>query len=306
MLRERLLKPLGRFLARHRRLGPLTAPLFHGLVAVQIAACRLAEPLRRRPAADDPLLDQLTLVIKAFERPQSLSKLLRSIRRMYPRIAIVVVDDSRDARPLPGVETVLLPFDSGVSAGRNAGLARVRTPYAMILDDDFLFYRGTDLAAALHKLAAEPAIDILGGYVITLPAVEWNDSDNTPIYKPGLGPPGERVGGLERRRKVPNFYLARRERLALVGWDAALKRLDHIDFFTRADGVLCTVFDPALRCLHVKSLFDRHYLGYRIDYRDDLALLAARYPGVPLREDPRALPPAAGPWRPAPPPDAAR
>ena len=296
MLLERFLKPVGRAFARHPWLGPLTAPLFHALVTVEIAVCRLAEPLRRRPDADDPLLDQLTLVIKAFERPKSLARLLRSIRRLYPRIAIIVVDDSRDARPLPGVETVLLPFDSGVSAGRNAGLARVRTPYAMVLDDDFLFYRRTDLAAALRKLVAEPAIDILGGYVITLPAVQWNDSGSTPSYKPEAGPLSGRVGGLERRRKVPNFYLARREPLARLGWDAALKRLDHVDFFTRADGVLCTVFDPALRCLHVKSLFDRHYLGFRYGCQDDLALLSARYPGIPLREYARPLRPAAIRW----------
>lgn len=281
-MREILIKPLGRYLARHSQLNPLFAPFFHGLVNAQIKSVQLADLLLPVPVADDPLLDELTLVIKTFERRPLLLRLLRSIRKRYPRIAIIVVDDSRRIEPLEGVDYVVLPFDSGVSAGRNAGLARVRTRFVMILDDDFVFYRHTDLLASLRRIAAAPEIDLLGGVVITVPSLDWNDSSRTPIYKHTTAKPGGFVAGLERRRKVPNFFIARTERLAQIGWDARLKRLDHIDFFTRADGLLCVVLDPTLRCLHAKSLFDRHYMRYRQDYQADLDLLRARYPGVPV------------------------
>ncbi|WP_162932362.1 glycosyltransferase [Solimonas sp. K1W22B-7] len=283
-MRERLIKRPGRFLAAHPLLNPVFAPLYHGLVAAQMRLVRATDVLRPAPCGDDALLDQLTLVVKTFERRPLLLRLLRSIRRHYPRIRIVVADDSRHSEPVESVEYLTLPFDSGVSAGRNAGLARVRTPYTMILDDDFVFYRGTDLLASLRRLVAEECIDILGGIVITLPMMEWNDSSRMSIYKPDAAPAAERIGGLERRRKVPNFFIARTARLAQVGWDARLKRLDHIDFFTRADGLLCSVLDPSLRCLHVKSLFDRHYMRYRQDYQADRELLQQLYPGVPIEK----------------------
>lgn len=273
---------MGRYLASHPVLNPWFSPLFGALVTTQIQTALALNRLLPVPVASDPLLDELTLVIKTFERRPLLLRLLHSIRALYPHIAIVVVDDSREPAPLAGVDYVVLPFDSGVSAGRNAGLARVRTRFVMILDDDFVFYRHTDLLASLRRLAAEPEIDLVGGVVITLPSLDWNDSSRTPIYRHTTPKPGGAVGGLERRRKVPNFFIARTERLATIGWHPQLKRLDHIDFFTRADGQLCVVLDPTLRCLHAKSLFDRHYMQYRGDYQADLALLRQRYPGVPV------------------------
>ncbi|MDM4772323.1 glycosyltransferase family 2 protein [Solimonas sp. SE-A11] len=279
-MRERLIKPLGRYFAAHPRLNPWVAPFFNGLVKAQLGVVRLADRMRAAHGGNDALLDQLTLVIKTFERRPLLQQMLSSIRRHYPRIHIVVVDDSCHPEPIDGVEYVTLPFDSGVSAGRNAGLARVRTPYTMILDDDFVFYSGSDLLRSLRRIAAEPRIDILGGIVITLPMMEWNDSSRTPIYKSQAIAPSGELGGLPLRAKVPNFFIARTARLAQVGWDDRLKRLDHLDFFTRADGVLRTVLDPSLRCLHPKSLFDRHYLSFRLDYAADSELLRKRYPGV--------------------------
>lgn len=287
-MREWLIKPLGRFLASNRYLNPCFAPLFNGLVHVQIALITAGDRLRRRAPADHPLLDELTLVVKTFERRALLLRLLRSIRRTYPGIRIVVVDDSREPAVLEGADYVVLPFDSGVSAGRNAGLARVKTPYTMILDDDFVFYRNSDLLASLRKIAAEPRIDILGGIVFTLPMMELNDSSRTSIYKEGAKPSSTPLAGLEQRLKVPNFFIARTERLRLIGWDDRIRRQEHIDFFTRAHGVLTTVLDPRLRCLHAKSPFDRHYMGYRLDYQLDMELLARRYPGIESRPDFRA------------------
>ncbi len=281
-MRERFLKPIGRYLAAHKGLNPFFSPLFNGLINAQIALATAADRLYPAPKSDDTQLDELTLVIKTFERRPLLHRLLRSIRHRYPRIRIVVVDDSRHTQPIEGVDYLALPFDSGVSAGRNAGLARVATPYTMILDDDFVFYRHTDLLASLKRIAAEPGIDILGGIVITLPGVEWNDSSRTPIYKRDAVPPTGELGGLALRWKVPNFFIARTARLAQVGWDDRLKRLDHIDFFTRADGVLRTVLDPSLRCLHAKSLFDLHYRAFRQDYQADSELLQRLYPDVPV------------------------
>ena len=34
-----------------------------------------------------------------------------------------------------------MPYDSGISAGRNEGLRHVTTKYVLLLDDDLVFFR---------------------------------------------------------------------------------------------------------------------------------------------------------------------
>lgn len=63
----------------------------------------------------------------------------------------------------------------------------------------------------------------------------------------------------------------------MVGWDTALKRLDHADFFSRACGVLVTVFNREMKCLHAPEPFDHHYMAFRNDYAADRELIGQRY-----------------------------
>ena len=90
------------------------------LVAAEVAASRA---LSAPPRTD--LDEQLTLVVKTFERPATLRRLVTSIRRLYPTVRVIVVDDSRVPSQLPGVDTIALPYDQGVSIGRQAGLDQV-------------------------------------------------------------------------------------------------------------------------------------------------------------------------------------
>jgi hypothetical protein len=268
--------------ARAVATGPLrsvAAPLFRGLVAGELAAWRAVDALNA-PVPDRSLDNELTVLVKTFERPAILVRLLASIRRYYPSLPVIVVDDSREPRPLPGVETITLPFDRGVSAGRQAGLDRVRTPYVLVIDDDFIFYNATRLRHALDKLVRNDVIDILGGQLIDLPYLRGRRPPLGQIFptraRP-LVPIGSTIDRLLVCDKVANFYLARTDGLRLVGWDPALKRIDHADFFTRALGVLVTVFDADLRCLHAQTPFDARYMAHRMDDAGDRALLAARW-----------------------------
>ena len=99
---------------------------------------------------------ELSVVVKTFQRPGALKRLVASIRRFYPAIAVLVVDDSE--QPLdPDPDGVTrywhLPFGSlGVSAGRNYGLQRVETEHALVCDDDMVFGRRTDLGKMLRTL----------------------------------------------------------------------------------------------------------------------------------------------------------
>jgi glycosyltransferase involved in cell wall biosynthesis len=270
-----------RRLLTDRRLRPLTA-LGHGVVVTaELALERTVDRLGRRPPTDHVLLPELTVLVKTFERPPILRRFVDSVRRFYPDLAIIVVDDSREPKPLESVETITMPYDSGLSAGRNEGLRRVSTKYVLVLDDDFVFFRHTRLGPALEAMEQHPEIDIMGGQVVNLPFYQrLPRSLGGPLYpSPELShvPLGRSIGGFAVAAKVPNFFVARRERLALVPWDPRLKLVEHADFFTRALGVLTTVFNPHLRCLHARTPFDATYMRKRMDFAASVEVLQQRY-----------------------------
>jgi glycosyltransferase involved in cell wall biosynthesis len=263
-------------------LRPATAPLHTALIAQELLLERLVDAVKSPPPTEEPLLGQLTALVKTFERPQILRRLLASIRRLYPTLEVVVVDDSRKPVRLPGVKTIEMPYDSGISAGRNEGLRQVTTKYVLVLDDDVVFLRHTHLARALALMERHPQIDIMGGQLIDLPFYRARTSADAPgamfptDARPAV-PIGSSIGGLTVCAKVPNFFIARRDRLALVPWDPQLKRMEHADFFTRALGVLTTVLNPDVKCLHARTPFDAEYMQRRLDLGASGEILADRY-----------------------------
>ncbi len=267
------------------RLRPVARPVYASVVALELAMQRALDALRpARDGGDRELLGQLTAVVKTFERPKVLCRLLRSIERIYPYLSILVVDDSRQPAEIPGIRTIILPYDSGVSAGRREGLRNVRTRYVLILDDDYVFYRHTKLEAALALMECQPQIDIMGGQVLNLPfytTADYSRSGLFPTAAAATLPPGSTLGGLPVYDKVANFFIARTGRLRLVDWDPALKRIDHTDFFTRASGVLTTVFNADLKCLHAPTPFDPAYMKVRDDILLDTMVLRYRQSGGP-------------------------
>jgi len=269
-----------RRLVLETRLRPLAALGHRTLAASELAIERTLVRLAPPPPCDPELLAQLTALVKTFERPQVLMRLVESIKRLYPTLRIVVVDDSRRPTRLAGVETVTMAYDSGIGAGRNEGLKYVQTPYVLILDDDFVFFRGTRLGPALERMEDCRQIDIMGGQVIDLPLLRRRPPPRGEVFAIGaqpVRPLGSRLGGLEVVDKVSQFFLARRDRLELVRWDPRLKRADHADFFTRALGVLTTVFNPNLRCLHARTPFDASYMAKRMDLDESLRILEEKY-----------------------------
>jgi glycosyltransferase involved in cell wall biosynthesis len=240
---------------------------------------RVLDALFHRPNRA-PELDEITAVIKTFERPKKLAGLVKSIKRLYPTLKIIVIDDSKQPRQLAGVETIILPYDSGVSAGRNAGLSAVTTKYMMCLDDDFVFNRHTELLNAFQAMETHPQIDILAGEVIYLPLRIVHDYSHTGVFETGRTPlhePGSYIGPYPVHLKVPNFYIGRSDKIRLVGWDDNLKRMDHADFFSRAVGVLTSVQDRSFKVLHYPTYFNKTYMERKTDNRHDAMVLQHKY-----------------------------
>lgn len=262
-------------------LARISAPVHRELTRLELAVTRCVDALgANTPGLNEEVRGSVTAIVKTFERREQLLRLLESLRRLFPNVPVIVADDSRQPAQHPGVRTLALPFDVGVSAGRQAALAAVNTEYTWVLDDDFVLYRASRLGRVLATLNQQPRLDIIGGPVINVPLVIKQSGAGSPIYyteAEPLLPLGSRVGNLVVRDKVLNFFVGRTERLRLVGWDPALKRLDHADFFTRARGVLVTAYDDQFRCLHAQTPFAREYMRHRMALDEDAALLHARY-----------------------------
>jgi glycosyltransferase involved in cell wall biosynthesis len=257
----------------------LVGPIYNGVVAAELMLQKMLDRIVE-PVSESVLENRVTILVKTFERPDILKRLVDSIRKFYPEIPVIVVDDSRNPLELVGVETIILPYDSGVSAGRNAGLAQVKTPYVLLLDDDYIFYRHTGIASVLASMERNLDIDILGGERVDLPffsTVDYSEAKLFPSSEKSNHPEGTWIGGFKVFDKVANFYIARADRLRLIGWDSALKRIDHADFFTRAKGVLTIAFDPSFKVLHAQNRFDRNYMGHRNDYMADRLVLKYKY-----------------------------
>ena len=179
--------------------------------------------------------DKVTLIIKTFERPKCIDRLVYSIKMKYPNLTIIVADDSLKNRSIKGVEHLRMPYDSGVSAGRNLALSKVDTPYVVTLDDDFVFNDRTNLERWLEILE-NTNLDIVGGNVDAHPDYQasLHISDDALIFKPE---PVGKEGNFLLWNIVLQFWMGRTNKIREIGgWDNEFKTVDHIIFFARSIG----------------------------------------------------------------------
>ncbi|WP_417913585.1 glycosyltransferase family 2 protein [Candidatus Electronema sp. JM] len=250
------------------------------VIYLELALQNFLDSLKPAAPSNSELLNELTIVIKTFERYKALVRLLRSIRKYYPSIKIIVVDDSLHPEEVKSVEKITMPYNSGISAGRNAALGCVATKYTLFLDDDFVFFRKTKIEDSLYLIDSDSRIDILGGKVIDLPFFTIHAYSKIGLYPTDsqpVAPIGSKISGLPVYDKVPNFFICRTDRIKKVGWDNKLKKLEHADFFTRARGVLLTVYDEKFACLHAPTPFDGKYMKLRNDCAVERFILMKKY-----------------------------
>jgi GT2 family glycosyltransferase len=235
----------------------------------------LLERLRRRRVSK-----AVTVIMKTFHRPITARRAVDHLRRFYPEIRLLVADDSREdlAFEHPDAEVVRLPFDSGLSRGRNALLERVETEFFLLMDDDNWFSRQTRLGLMLAILERE-RFDILachvylrrhterlfpkrklGGFFLNL---RLEDGTFAMIEECHQKTRAWRVCDL-----VENFFLARTQRVRdLGGWDDRLKIAEHTDFFLRAKRAGLKVgYTPLAGVDHVhlnKERASRDYAPFR-------------------------------------------
>lgn len=190
-------------------------------------------------------LSRLTALVRTCNRPASVARLVASLRRRYPHLRLLVADDSRQPQPIDGADWVRLPADVGVSAARNTALARVRTPYFLLLEDDFEFTARTQIER-LVELVAEKRLDVAAGDCVACRRKLLFFTSRTPASVHAhltidgdaiqLTPaPAAAVDGVVPCDAAHNFFVARTDRIrALGGWDPQLLVDERIEFFVRA------------------------------------------------------------------------
>jgi beta-1,4-N-acetylgalactosaminyltransferase 2 len=216
--------------------------------------------------------DKVTIIIKTFERPKMLKRMVASIKLYYPNITILVGDDSENPTKIDGVDFFKLPFDVGVSAGRNFLIDKVKTKYFVTVDDDLQFNEKTKLENFLDIIEHNDIDVLCGGLTTKVPNqcsnLELNDGVIT--VKP--------IIPYSKRRFVycdygVQFFIANTEKFKeFGGWDEELKtRGEHIELFLRAKGKLKVAFTPEVVIWHERGIHGSDkYKKFRT--RDHLAL----------------------------------
>lgn len=191
-------------------------------------------------AASPPPVRDITIVIKTFERPQSLRALLESINVFYPELPVIVVDDSRQALPRTGFDSrvryVHTEFDIGLSEGRNRGVALADTEFVFVMDDDFIFTPQSRLEWLKQPLV-EAGFSIAGSRMINFGREEVVFHGSFELQGRSLRLVRERAKGQQGGFPVFDFchnvLMAPTDFLRAHPWSPELKLQEHWDFFYR-------------------------------------------------------------------------
>lgn len=182
----------------------------------------------------------VTIVVKTIGRMPKVLELVETAQRLYPAVPVLVGDDGKGARdtaegPKRGFFYLPFAYDIGLSEGRNRLVGRVKTPYALFLDDDFRLTEQSNLGLLVHELA-QGRHDLVAG---KSPNCDTDYSGILRVLSRGrlvLLPTRRPVAGSQCLRvdMVPNLFLAKVALFDRLKWDPALKLGEHEDFFLRA------------------------------------------------------------------------
>lgn len=226
---------------------------------------------RKSPEGSFP--DNTTAIIKTFERPACVKRLVKSIRKYYPTMKIIVLNDGKEDVKLkkdPNIQYIKTEFDIGLSDGRNRMVEMVTTLYTLLLDDDFVFYDKTKIEN-FEEVLETTDCDIVGGAVT-------KDGKNIGHFEGSY----ELVDHMlicnkemkEIRQGVPrydfvfNFFLAKTDVLKEHKWDKRLKVTEHTDYFLTHKDKIKVGYCKDVVVLH-HSFHPKEYMKYRnrdVDY----------------------------------------
>ena len=101
------------------------------------------------------IAQKLTIAIKTFQRPELVTRAVSSLRKFHPTLPVIIADDSKEPISFENdkyTESLHLPFDTGISFGRNQAIEKIKTPNYLLIDDDHCFEADCNLEGLVHIL----------------------------------------------------------------------------------------------------------------------------------------------------------
>ncbi len=229
-------------------------------------------------------MKDVTALIKTFLRDDFCFNCVSTLRQHYPGILIMVADDghftSEKESRLRGLgveKYIRLPWNSGVSVGRNALIDACSTPFFLLGDDDFSYIS----QSRLHDLVSMMAIaDLAGGTVIQRGEPQHYEATFVPMPDGGL-----KYRDIDRSKPLLhreityyeadltfNFFIARTELARRVRWEENINVCyEHEDFFLSAkEAGVKVVYCPSSIVEHRSAPFEvsREYQKFRMNQKD--------------------------------------
>lgn len=239
----------------------------------------IADPLLSGPVPEPGLL---TVVVPIRDRPAQLDRALAALK---PLSVLVVDDASLDPAAVArvalahGATVLALSRNVGPAGARNAGLARVRTPYVAFVDSDVV--GPSDMLLRLARHFADDRVALVGPRVVSRAVSatpRWHERYDESASSLALGTrpcsvsPGAAVGWLPSACLV-----ARTDRLA-AGFDESMRVGEDVDLVWRlVDAGQSVRYDPAETALHDARPTIRSWLGRKLLYGTGGAALAERH-----------------------------
>lgn len=203
-------------------------------------------------------LDQVTACITQHKRPESLERLLASIRKYYPELKILVEDTG-----------------GNLSAARNRLTQKCETPYMLLLEEDFVFTGRTKLEKLLTVLEANPSVGGVAGCTnepktpgtVNRGGKIWWDRDfqriQNQVFLAYGRRPFETLEGIRFRRCdiVINFGIFRKEVFEAVPWPEDFPVMEHTPWYWEAylDARWHFAYVPEVLIDHLRDRPSREY-----------------------------------------------
>lgn len=230
--------------------------------------------------------DQLTVVVPAHGRAARVATCVAALAGLE----VVVVDDASDP-PLDGA-TLRLPSNGGPGAARNAGMARVSTPYVAFVDSDVTV--PADALLALTRHLQIPEVAVVAPRLRGTGGPRWWQRYDAAFSSLDLGPHPAPVRPGSSVSYLPSACLvARTATIRDIGaFDPTLRLGEDVDLIWRLAAAGHQIrYDPTVVAQHDTRPSFSAWLRQVFDYGTSAAPLATRHGAAAA---PAALAPGLG------------
>ena len=232
------------------------------------------ENFSQRATNIDFINKNVTICMKTLYRKKLLKRHLEFIRNLYPEVKIIVADDS-DEKYIEktkeyikefmdnNLEYVELPFDSGISKGRNECVKRVKTPFIVLTDDSRAINTNNNLIKDIISFLKTTEYGLVTGFcpqrngpfrsfIKDFYYDKNNEIKNKKVDK--SNPIKHKNLNFLKVARGNNTFIAKTEILKKHGWNEKFKIGEHRTFFK-------DLFKNNIKILYCEKLIFKQFSG---------------------------------------------